>query len=86
MNDRQIAKWERTRSKGFWRFVCLYGVLFFGGTMLLFSLFIEPLILGRDIDSSDVVYMIVSRMIGGFMFGLCLWLIGENAYSKRPSH
>lgn len=85
MNNRQVAKWERIRSKGFWRFVLLYGVLGFGGVSLLLLVFTDHIIRSRDIDASDIVFIVVSRAVGGFIIGLCFWLFGERAYNRHPS-
>lgn len=81
MNQKQRAKWERTRAKGMWRFVLLYGVVGWGGLTLIAT---STLFYGWDkLSRVTPIYL-----GAGFAFGLFCWFIGEYKYRKnlaRPS-
>ncbi len=77
MNQKQRAKWERTRAKGMWRFVLLYGVLCWGGFAIIAT---STLIYGWDkLSLVAPIYL-----VAGFVFGLFCWFIGEYKYRKTP--
>lgn len=82
MNQKERARWERTRAKGMWRFVMLYGVLIWGGTTSIVTWIIVTLIIGRDNLSIRVPFFLVS----GFVFGLVCWLVGEYRYRKSSAN
>lgn len=81
MNKKQRAIWERTRAKGMWRFVLLYGVLLWGGLMIVvrsvFDFFVSS---PRLLDNLTVHVPIF--VVAGFIFGLAMWLIAEHKYRK----
>ena len=85
MNQKQRAEWEQTRAKGWWRFVLLIGLAFFGALMagsLVFSLF------GRDgfLDARVPVTQVLIYLATGLVFGLSMWLIAEYRYRKSSSN
>ncbi len=85
MNQKQRAKWERTRAEGMWRFVLLYGVLLWGGFMLItfcaYRFFVRGL---RFLD--ELSFLVLIFLAAGFLFGLATWLIGEYKYRKSSSN
>jgi hypothetical protein len=85
MNQKQRAKWERTRAKGMWHFVLLYGVLFWGGFMMIamsaYRFFVRGL---RFLD--ELSFLVPIFLVAGFVFGLGCWLVGEYMYRKSSSN
>jgi hypothetical protein len=76
MNEKQRAKWERTRAKGMWHFVLLCGGVFWGG-MALMAAFIYRW------DQLPIVLSIY--LVAGLVFGLVTWFVGEYRYRKGSS-
>lgn len=73
MNEKQRAQWERTRAKGMWHFVLVYGVLFWGGIMSFAMAVVSRTYLGIRIP----IYL-----ASGFVFGMVCWLVSEHFYRK----
>jgi len=84
MNQKQRAKWELTRSKGMWRFVLLYGVLIFGGVMIIAESGYSMMIGTFGYKNLKLTAPIF--LVSGFVFGLALWLVGEYMYRKSSSN
>jgi uncharacterized membrane protein YedE/YeeE len=84
MNQKQKAKWERTRSKGRWHFVLLYGVLVFAGLMIITTSVYSMLI--GTFAYNNLKLTVPAVLIGGFVFGLALWLVGEYMYRQSSSN
>ena len=82
MKASQRAKWERTRAKGFWRFVLLYWVLLFGGFMIvvtsIFDYFSGPY--GLRLERLKIRVPI--WLITGFVTGVIVWFYAEYKYKK----
>lgn len=74
MNQNQRAKWERTRAKGMWHFVLLYGVLCWGGLLSIAM----AVFTGANLRITLPIYL-----VAGFMFGLGCWFVGEYKYRKN---
>ncbi len=83
MNQKQRSKWERTRAKGIWRFVLLYGVLFWGGLSIIANASFN-MITGTFV-SSRLSLTVPVFLVSGFVFGLALWLVGEYMYRNSSS-
>lgn len=81
MNEKQRAIWEQTRAKGMWRFVLLYGVLLWGGLMILIRLAFDFFFSGPRLLVNLMIHVPILA-VTGFIFGLVLWRIGENKYRK----
>ena len=85
MKQKQRAKWELTRAKGMWRFVLLYGVLLWGGFMIIaraiFDFFFSR---PRFMDNLSII--VPTFLVAGFIFGLAVWFIGEYMYRKSSSN
>ena len=86
MNQKQRAKWERIRAKGMWRFVLVYGVLWWGGFMIIatsiYGLFFRRLSYSLD----DFSITVPALLVGGFVFGLACWFVGEYKYQRSSSN
>ena len=82
MNQKQRAKWERIRAKGMWRFVLLYWVLGWGGFMIIIASGYSYFFRHRGFSVDDLIITIPTYLVGGFIIGLVLWLIGEYQYQK----
>jgi hypothetical protein len=82
MNQKQRAKWEQTRAKGMWRFVLLYGVLIWGGSMSIATSLIALILNGRD----NLMIRVPIFLISGFFFGLGCWFYAEFMYRKDPDN
>jgi uncharacterized membrane-anchored protein len=83
MNQKQKEKWERTRSKGMWRFVLLYGVVLFGGLMIVVNSVLNMML--RTFGNINLFYTVLIYLPSGFVFGLAVWLVGEYMY-RRALH
>ena len=83
MNQKQRAKWERTRGKGMWRFVLLYGVLFWGGLMIITSSLYRMIIGTLVYDNLRITVPVF--LVSGLVFGLVMWLVGEYMYRKSST-
>jgi uncharacterized membrane-anchored protein len=84
MNEKQRAKWERTRVKGIWRFVLLYGVLFWGGLMIIVAS-VYSMIVGAFVYN-NLRFTVPVFLVCGFVFGLALWAVGEYMYRKSSGN
>jgi uncharacterized membrane-anchored protein len=80
MNQKQRAKWEQTRSRGMWRFVLLYGILIFGGAMIIVTSGYSMMI--GTFASNNLRLTVPVFLVSGFVFGMALWLVGEYMYRK----
>lgn len=80
MNENQRAKWERTRSRGMWRFVLLYGVVLWGGLMIV-AVSAYSMITGTFV-SSNLKITVPVFLVAGLVFGLAVWFVGEAMYRK----
>lgn len=85
MNQKQRAKWERTRARGLWRFVLLYGVIvsvFMIIVTSVFDYFSGPAGLQFEQLKIRVPIFLVSGLIGGIV----VWFIGEYQYQKSSGN
>lgn len=85
MDQKQRAKWERTRAKGMWRFVLLSGVLFWGGLVIIFWSIYRYLVRGLGF-LDELSFTVPIFLAAGFVFGLTTWLIAEHKYRKSSSN
>jgi uncharacterized membrane protein len=86
MNESQRAKWERTRGKGFWRYVLLHWVLLFGGFMIIMTSISDYFISRRGFRLEDLVIKIPIFLIIGFLAGAAMWFYVESKYKKSSSN
>ena len=86
MNAKQRARWEITRTTGFWRYVLLYWVIIWGGTMAGASYLIDYLFgniglgFGFGLGLKGLAIRIPLYLVSGFAAGTIVWLIGEHNY------
>ncbi len=89
MNEKQKAKWEKTRAEGKWRFVLLHGVVSFGVTMIVCTGLMKQLLAYFHITSSgsleyfwqDLLTIYVPIfLVGGLLMGVSFWRESENNY------
>jgi hypothetical protein len=82
MIQKQRVKWERIRAKGMWRFVLLYGVLWWGGIMIIvtsiYGFFFRRLRYTLD----DLEVLIPAFLVSGLVVGLVNWHAREYRYDK----
>lgn len=76
MNQEQRERWERTRAKGMWHFVLLYGVLCWGGIMSLVPALYRP---------ERMMITIPVYLVSGLVFGLACWFYAEYLYRKSSN-
>ena len=76
MNQKQREKWEKTRSKGMWRFVLLY-------TVLVSS----AMIVATTVIFSSRYWLLNAffYVVSGFIGVIALWHYGEYKYRKTSS-
>lgn len=82
MNTSQKAKWERTRAKGFWRFVLLSGVVMSGAMIIavaVFDYFTSP----QGFTLEHLKIRVPIFLVGGFAAGAVIWFIGEYLHKKN---
>ena len=81
MNEKQRAEWGKIRAKGMWRFVLLYGVLWWGTFMIVGTSAYNYFLRRREF--SEGLYISVPvYLVGGLVFGLAIWLVGEYQYRR----
>ncbi len=83
MNQKQRAKWQRTRSKGMWHFVLLYGVVVFAGVMIITTSLYSMMI--GTFAYKNLRLTVPAFLVSGFVFGLALWLVGEYMFRQSSS-
>lgn len=81
MKKEQADQWAKTREKGRWHFIFVWGVLFWGGvTAILWSVFMSVF---SDQGFVGVVKVALPIfMIGGFVWGLLMWTGANRLYKK----
>lgn len=82
MEEKQRTKWERTRGKGMWLFVILWGVVMTGASFLATTLF--DYFYGTQLTLERAGVRIAIFAFFGLASGLALWFITENKYRKGP--
>lgn len=81
MNASQRAKWERTRAKGFWRFVLLW-LLVFGGGMIITTSIFDYFFSSRGLRLEDMKIKVPIFLVTGFIGGVAGWFVSESRYKK----
>lgn len=78
----RFERWERTRAKGKWSFVLIYGVIYWGlGTALAFSV-IFPLVVPNVSFMSVLPWSIIMFPLGGAVWAVIMWALSERTYQK----
>ena len=85
MNTSQRAKWERTRAKGFLRFVLLWGLLVGGGMIITTSIF-DYFFSSRGLRLEDMIIKVPIFLVTGFIGGVAAWFVTEYRYKKSSGN
>ena len=83
MNEKQRAKWERTRARGMARFVAIYAVVLtvvLSITMSVFDHFVDF----RGFQPAKLKIEIPIFLICGILGGMAMWAVAERQY-RKPS-
>lgn len=99
MNQKQRQRWEKLRSRGMKSYIINYGVLLFGGLMVIFGLFgvnIYSILVLEDGTWSDVadwllsVEFVISFFVytvifgtAGYLWGRFMWNEMERKYNQK---
>jgi uncharacterized BrkB/YihY/UPF0761 family membrane protein len=78
----RLARWERIKQRGFWRFVLLRGVLGFGLTMGIIGIVFEHV--SRKDEAFPWYFMLGLFLVAGFVWGLATWFVSSRIYSRAP--
>ena len=83
---RDVADWEKIRSKGLLRFVLGYGLALFGGIMFIVLGGAATLIRWNRAQAasliSELVIIAVICLLGGLVNSLVTWVVEEKLYQK----
>jgi thiol:disulfide interchange protein len=83
---RDVADWEKIRSKGLLRFVLGYGLVLFGGIMFIVLGATATLIRWNRAQAasliSELVIIAVICLSGGLVNSLVTWAVEEKLYQK----
>ena len=82
MNESQKAKWEITRTRGYWRYVLQYWVVLWGGSMILIKSAFNYFSTGSARLASIEAPV---WLLAGFIAGSLIWFIAEYQYKKISS-
>jgi hypothetical protein len=83
MNEKQRAKWERTRARGMARFVAVYAVLFtvvMSVTMSAFDHFVDFRGFQPQKLKTEIPIFLICSVLGG----TAMWVVAERQY-RKPS-
>ena len=83
MKQTQKAKWERTRAKGMWRFVLLYGAVMAVPMIVATSIF-DHFTSPYGLTLRHLQVKVPIFLVSGFITGLVMWFIGEYNYRRSP--
>ena len=75
-----VEGWEKDRARGPMRYVLRVGILGFGTAMFLANLFMRP---PAVLTVVGVLARALVWAVGGFLFGVLLWLVNERRYRKH---
>ena len=81
MNDKQIEAWKKVREKGKARYIALIGGSY-GVAMFLFMTFFQ---LRNLLNPRFIIISAILWIIGGALFGLAMWTIGERRFQKATA-
>ncbi len=84
MNFKQLKRWEKTRTKGKFRFVLLNGIIKVGfSTAILILITRKFRYPTDDLYIQFVILVLIGLSIGGYFFGLWIWKRKEKEYLLR---
>ena len=76
----RLARWEKIKQGGIWRFVFLRGVLGWGLPMGIFGIIFEHV--SRKEEAAPWYFVIGICLLGGFFWGLAMWFVTIRIYSR----
>jgi hypothetical protein len=81
MNQNKKQEWDVVRNMGLGRFVLKYGVLKFGGSLLLINFVLYNLLFRRNWVVADLIEDFITvaliSLAAGLFFGVILWFAKE---------
>ena len=77
-----LARWERIKQGGIWRFVLYQGVLGWGLTMGIIGIIFEHVL--RKEDAFPWYFILGLFLVGGFVWGLATWFVSIRIFSRAP--
>ena len=80
--NKSMYRWARTRRKGMWHFVILYGMLGWGSVCGVLNFLVHRLIDPIADPLTELIVYIVGFLIGGFVWGILVWYSSERAFLK----
>jgi len=81
--DKQIAKWEKIRAKGKWRYYFINGSLYWGVFMSVFLTLFD--LLQKEFDIKKSVLRFGMLLIFGFFYGMWQWQTKEKYYKQNKN-
>ena len=76
----RLARWERIKQGGIWRFVLLWGALVWGLPMGIIGIIFEQV--SRKEEAFPWYFILGLCLAGGFVFGLAMWFLTMRSYSR----
>jgi hypothetical protein len=76
----RLARWERIKQGGIWRFVFLRGVLGWGLAMGIIGIIFEQV--SRQSEACAWYLILGLCLAGGFVWGLGMWFVTMWSYSR----
>jgi hypothetical protein len=74
----RLARWEKIKQRGIWRFVFFRGVLGFG-----LSMGVVMFVTGRASDHPlPIALILLESLVAGFLWGLFMWFVAMRQYSR----
>ena len=83
---RDIADWEKIRSKGLPRFILRYGLMLFGGILFILLSATAALLAWNQARAASMIPELVAIalicFVGGLVNSLVTWVVEEKNYRK----
>ena len=76
----RLARWERIKQAGIWRFIFFRRVLGWGVPMSIFGIIFEHV--SRKEEAIEWYLMLGLCLLGGFVWGLGMWFVTMRIYSR----
>ncbi len=76
----RLARWQRIKERGIWRFVLLRGVLGWGVPMAVFGTIYEHV--SHKEEALPPYFIVGLCLAGGFIWGLGMWFVTMRSYSR----
>ena len=76
----RLARWEKIKQCGFWRFVLFRGVLGWGLCTGVIAMIFE--LVSRKAEAFPWYLILGLFLVGGFVWGLAMWYVTMWSYSR----